>query len=363
VPEAARPLLTQLKHQLRQLILSALNAPQNQVVDAGRLTAEVLKELDRKRVPVGKEKLPKYQQYGGILDVKITQPQGNPELLAATTTLKVPCSGGDTSLYVFKREAARWKLVMAVESNDYPKVDGAQDSFDYAISPKDQQGDWYVVTAHIPGWCTSGWSGIYYQVLRPGPTIGAPRVLLSKEEGVRRAADPPYKLALEPAGFRIDRVDGESLDFDLFTTIEPDRYVVSSDHVTRVAPVAYTPQEFLNAWTQMPWNEARQWSNPAQISPLEGWHSRLQPSSDKRYLDSSKFEFVQPCNKPPTRWQIGLITNRREAESPHLFFTVSMKKDAFSLEGIDLERPPGCPGEAPPSKTFDWKRLEQLRAH
>jgi hypothetical protein len=77
----------------------------------------------------------------------------------------------------------------------------------------------------------------------------------------------------------------------------------------------------------------------------------------------SKFEFVQPCNNPPTRWQIGLTADRDKTESPHLFFTVAMKEDAFNLEGIDVERPPGCPGEAPPSKTLDWKRLEQLRAH
>jgi hypothetical protein len=364
VPEAARPLLTQLKHQLRHLILSALNAPQNQVVDAGHLTDDVLKELDREGVPVGEKKLPKSQEYGGILGVEITQPKGNPELLAATTTLRIPCAmEGDTSLYIFKREAARWKLLIAVESDDYAQVNGAQDYFGYAISPKDQQGDWYVVTAHIPGWCTSCWGGVHYQVLRPGLTMDAPRVLLNKDEGIYRCGEPPCKLALEPGGFRIDYVAGEWLDFDLFATIQADRYVVSGDHVTRVAPVAYTPQDFLNAWTQMPWSEARQWSNPAQVSSLESWHGRLDPSSDKGYLTSSKFEFVQPCNNSPTKWQIGLIANRWEAESPHLFFTVSMKGDAFNLEGIDLERPPGCPGEAPASKTLHWEQVEQLRAH
>jgi hypothetical protein len=114
----------------------------------------------------------------------------------------------------------------------------------------------------------------------------------------------------------------------------------------------------------MPWNEARQWSNPAQLSSLESWHTRLQPSADgKGYLGMSKFEFVQPCNNPPSKWQIGLTTDGRKSESPRLFFTVFMKEDAFNLEGIDLERPPGCPGEAPPSKTLDWERLEPLRAH
>jgi hypothetical protein len=252
---------------------------------------------------------------------------------------------------------------MAVENNDYPQVNGAQDYFEYAISPKDQQGDWYVVAAEIPGWCTSCWSGIHYKVLRPGPTLGAPKVLLNGEDGVYRCGEPAYKLVLEPAGFRIDYVAGEWLDFELFTTIQADRYVVSSDHVSRIAPIAYTPQDFVNAWTQMPWNEALRWSGPAQLASHESWHDLLQPDSDKRYLGLSKIEFVQPCNNPPTRWQIGLTADRDNAESPRLFFTVSMKRDSFNLEGIDVERPPGCPGEAPPSKTLDWERIDQLRAH
>jgi hypothetical protein len=105
VPEAARPLLTELKHQLRDLILRTLNAAHKQVVDADQLTAEVFKELEREGVPVGEKKLPKSQEYGGILDVKITQPKNNPDLVAATVTLQVPCSEDDTSLYILKREA------------------------------------------------------------------------------------------------------------------------------------------------------------------------------------------------------------------------------------------------------------------
>jgi hypothetical protein len=359
VPQDARPLLTQLKHQLRDLIVHMLNAPQIQALDADRLTAEVLKELEGEHVPVGENRLPKSQQYGGILDVKITRPKGNRDLLAATVTLQVPCSKGDTALYILKREPAGWQLVMAVESNNYPQVDGVQDHFEYVISPRDQQGDWYVVAAHIPGWCTSCFSVIDYQVLRPGPTPGAPKVLLKRDQDVYRCDDPPYKLALEPAGFRMDYV-ALWLDQEVFSTIQPDRYVVSSDQVTRIPPVAYTPQDFVNAWAQMRWNEALRWSNPARVASLKGWHDRFQPGGDKGYLFASKLEFVQPCNNPPTKWQIGLTADKFDAKSPRLFFTVSLKGDAFNLQGIDEQRPPGCPGEAPASQTLDWERLEQL---
>jgi hypothetical protein len=363
VPEAARPLLSRLKHQLRDLILTVLNDPRNQGDTPGQLTEEVQRELGREDVAVGANELPKSQEYGGILSIEIAQPKGNPDLLAATTTLQVPCSQGDTSLYVFKREAPGWKPVVAVESNNYPQVNGAQDYFDYAVSPRDQQGQWYVVTAHIPGWCTSCWSGIHYQVLRPGSTPDAPRILLKKEDGVYRCGEPPYKLVLEPTGFKIDYVAMQWLDFDLFTTIQADRYVISSDHVTRVAPVAYSPQDFLNAWAQMPWNEAQRWSNPARASSLESWHRRFQPTEAGGYLESSKFEFVQACDKPPTRWQIGLNAREYDANSPRLFFIVSMKEHAFYLESIDVVLPPGCPGETAPSKTLDWERFKQLQAH
>ncbi len=360
VPESARPLLTQLKHQLRDLILGTLNASPNRSPDPGRLTAGVLSELGREGVPVGEENLPKSQQYGGILDIEVARPNSDPGLLAAKTRLQVPCSGGDTSLYIFERDDVGWKLVIAEESDGYAEVKGAQDQFDYAISPRDPSGDWYVVAVHIPGWCTSCWGGLHYRVLRPGPTPEAPRVLMDKEDGVYRCGEPAYRLALEPTGFRIDYMAGEWMDLDLFTAIQPDRYVVSGDHVARVAPVAYTAQEFLNAWLQMNWNDARTWSNAARASSLESWHRRLRPSLDKGYLRSSKFEFVQPCDSPPTKWQIGLTADSFDPKSPHLFFTVDLKEGAFNLESIDELRPAGCPGETPPSKTLIWERLGKL---
>ncbi len=360
VPEAVRPLLTTLKHQLRDLILSTLNSDHSPTLQTDQLTAELLQELERQGVPAGEKNLPKSQEYGGILDVKITPPKGHPELLAATVTLQVPCSDGDTALYIFKRNAAVWKLAMALESDDYPQVSGAQGSFQYAISTQDQKGDWYVVAAHIPGWCTSCMSGIHYQVLRPELKPDAPRMLLDKDAGDYKCDDPPYKLKLEPTGFRIDYV-ALWLDLDIFSTVQPDRYVVSGDQVMRIPPVAYTPQDFVNAWIQMPWKDALEWSNPAKIASLESWHDRFQPGSDAGYLFGSKLEFVQPCDNPPTRWQIGLTAEKNDAKSPRLIFTVSMKGDAFYLRGIDEQKPPDCPGQAPPAKTLDWEGLERLQ--
>jgi hypothetical protein len=349
---------------LRELIVSVLNDPSNRGADPGRLTEVALGELQRQGIAVGKEKLPKSQEYGGILGIKITKSAGCPGLLAATTTIQVPCCGGDTSLYVFRQEAKRWTLVMAVENDGYKQVNGAQDQFAYAVSRSDNGGGWYAIAAYIPGWCTSCYGAIHFEVLRPGPTPTTPRVLLEKDQGVYRCGEPSFKLALTPTGFNIDYVDIDELDFEQsFTTIQTDRYDVSGECVVRVAPVAHTPQDFINAWIQLPWNEARRWSNPARAACLEAWHSRFQSSSNTEYAGPDKVLFVQPCNSPPTEWQVGITTAPIDVQSPNLFFTVSKKNHAFELQGVYVKRPAGCPGEAPPPKTLNWERFEKLEHH
>jgi hypothetical protein len=85
VPEAAKSLLKQLEHQLRDLIAATLN---DQSVNPGgpdRLTAELIGTLEREGVRVGEEGIPDTQFFGGVYEIKVRRPAGHPELLAATT--------------------------------------------------------------------------------------------------------------------------------------------------------------------------------------------------------------------------------------------------------------------------------------
>jgi hypothetical protein len=358
VPNAARPLLTEIKHQLRDLILSTLDEAKG--VSGERLRAGVLAELDRAGVRAGRKNIPKSQYYGGIVNIEIKQPAGHNDLLAATTTLQIPCGDGDTSLYIFKRGVAGWNSVIAFESDNYRQVNGAQGQFKYAVSPSDPEGHWYVVTAEIPPWCTSCWGGLHYEVLRPGATPDSPIVLLKGEKGIYRCAEPPYKLAMEPGGFGITYVAMNWLDAGGLTAFQVNRFSVEGDHVRQIAPLAFTPQDFINAWLQLSWNDAARWVNPLNASSFKKWHSQLQPKTSGEYIEDGEVDFVQPCDKPATRWLVGMSDEFKEPKR-FLFFTVSKRRGIYHLDSIDTVHPPGCPGNASPINISGWKSLgEQL---
>src|SRR5262249_7376806 len=90
--------------------------------------------------------------YGDIEDINIQEPDGHPDLVAATTTLGV-CCGSDTSLYLFQRSESAWHLILAQEAEEYDEVSGAQEMFEYRISPPDSDGRFFVVTANVNPWC------------------------------------------------------------------------------------------------------------------------------------------------------------------------------------------------------------------
>src|SRR5262249_7368468 len=135
--------------------------------------------------------------YGDVYDIRIQQPEAHPDLLAVTTTIGV-CCGDDTSFYLFKRENAEWRLVLAQEANDYDEIDGAQGRFTLAISPPDKQGKFFVVTANVNPWCTSNWQSLRYQVLRIGQSAYEPQILLSEKGTIYLAVDNPvYELKVQ----------------------------------------------------------------------------------------------------------------------------------------------------------------------
>ena len=365
VPEPARPLLTQLKHQLRDLVVNTLNDPAFRTADSTQLTGSVASRLRAAGIEVGGEHQPEY--FGGIDGINIVQPKGHPDLRAATTTIGVPC-GADTSLYIFKRGIPAWIMILAAESNNYAQVDGAQGDFGFDISPPDENGLWFLITKKVPPWCTSNWSAVRYQVLRPGPATDRPIILLNEEGDYRRYE--AESLAVREHDFTLTNFGYQMLDGGILERICFHRYSVIGDRVTRVPPIAVLPQDFIDEWINLPWKEARRWSNPSAIDRLELWHSRLQRGTGEDWEKLhyySEIEFVQPCNKPPSKWQIGipLDSEKRQDKLPQeLYFTVAKGNGAFSMTDITPTRPLGCPGKASPVNWPDPSLIEkELNQH
>ena len=357
VPATAQKLLPQFKAGLREIIGRTLNNNYSS-------SPEILHDLiltDLKKAGIEALSLAQRDGYytadgddfGYLYDVTVRQPERHPDLVAVVTNLTIPC-GSDASLNLYRRTGATWQLILVAESNGYADISGAQGSFQFAISPPDDEGNWFAAMADVDPWCSSNWQQLRYKVLRPGENFNHSQVLLDEHTTVFLGVDQPYRLTVNPHGFEIRSVGSQGLDDSILTRVHVRKYEVSGNRVTRIPPLALAPEDFLDEWVEMKWESASTWVSSTDAAKLQYWHGRL--SRDGREKLDTEFAFVQPCPAATniSKWQIGLqLEGTGEHDLPgdlpdELFFTISKRDGSFYVESIGKDRPPGCPGDALP---------------
>lgn len=249
LPLAAKPLLTTLKHQLRDLMADLLRF-EGRDTSTVLLNAKVIEELRHSGVylqeplcaTVDENYFDRGYDYGDIDNITVERPGSCIDLIAVTTTIGV-CCGEDTSLYLFKHDGIQWKLILQHEANNYDEVSGAQGRFQYGISPVDEHGDFFVLAANVNPWCTSNWQMLRYTVLRPGSNPGEPRVILSEQHSIFLLDDPSFTLKVRGESFRLAFHDesfmdlsnlGIEVDWDDPKSERMMGYTVNGDRVTLV---------------------------------------------------------------------------------------------------------------------------------
>jgi hypothetical protein len=356
VPPAAQKLLPQFKSGLREIIGRSLNDHPSSSPEI--LHGLILSDLNKAGVEAlsllqqGRYYTPEGDDFGYLYDVTVRQPSRHPDLMAVVTELTIPC-GSDASLYLYRRSGATWQLTLVAESNGYADITGAQGSFQFAVSPPDDQGNWFVIAADVNPWCSSNWQQLRYKVLRPGEDVNHTVVLLDEHRNIYLGADQPYRLTVNPHGFEIRNVAYQALDTSILTRVHVQKYEVSGNRVKRIAPLGLAPEDFLDEWVDMKWENASSWASGADMAKLQYWHERLS-GDDERKKFYTEFDFVQPCpaRENISKWQIGLLLEGTgEHELPRdfpdeLYFTVTKRDGAFYLESVEKDRPPGCPGKA-----------------
>jgi hypothetical protein len=331
VPPAAIPLLTQVKHQLRDLFLTTVN-DLGAGANAQNVKAAVLGRLQTAGVAVPFTNPNDSFPYGSLVELAVEQPPQHPDLLLFSPRLGIAC-GDDSPLYLFRKSGNRWRLLIAVESNGYEEVKSALGELQYRVSPPDALGNWFLVYAHDSPWCTSNWNGIHYAVLRPGPDPYAPVKVFTGEHGYYRGSDFGITLRAGADSFRLD-VDGSY-------NIYPDRlvrrhtlnYKVSDNQVTRMNPLAHSPGGFVDEWIAMEWSEAVNFSTKPDRD-AQVWHEKLHNTNTEKEL-----LFVQLC-PGGKKWQVALTL----ADNAKVIATVAESPTGYLLAGVARTRPPGCAG-------------------
>lgn len=246
VPPVARPLLTRLKHQLRDLIADKIRTDGDKSASPDSLRRTLWDQLTTNGVAIEQPKdrvadeelTESSYSLGNVFDIEVKRPAGHQNLIAVTITLAIPC-GSDASLYLFEKRDQQWELVLAQEANEYENISGAQGIFGYDISPADGKDNFFVVTVNVNPWCTSNWQAIRYSVLRVGATAYQPWVLAAGEETIYLGVSPPpYRLEVAKKWFSIT-FEGNTSNADIANGINSRQHVlkysIQGEHAKRMS--------------------------------------------------------------------------------------------------------------------------------
>lgn len=351
-PPKVPGLLRKLNRELRALVIDTLN-------DRSRRGLPREEEISAQLRAAGWEEIPdhKWNAYGEIVQIKFDWKLGyEPGILIASTQLWIPCgsSDPDSAIYIFQGRARQWELVLAADA-DFDSPGASQESgIQFELSPPDPNGKWFLAIAHAPPSCRFDSANLRYKLMRSGRSPDEPITLLDRRELINRKFDPPFRIRSEEDWFAVTRGKQRKLDGESGVSIA--RYEVIGQQVKRIHPLALTPQDFLDEWVQLSWDEAARWTSEPGRPDLQSWHAKL----NSLQFDSTEMKVVQPCPRQEhsdSAWMIELWIDRQmnpSVEEEELYIQLSQKNGIYYVDGIHKNRPAGCPGNAPLQLLTDW---------
>jgi hypothetical protein len=353
VPDDARTQLTELKHELWDVLSDAVASQRGGSLSPKELSEIVLKELHRGGIEVKAQDC--HQAYGCIVQLGFQQPSGYPDLLVATSIVTAYCAR-DASLYIFDRKGAQYGLALSLESDDYRETTAAQNQLRYAILAAPEATDqWSVVTTHVEAACASSsvWRKIRLRILRPSGIADRPEVLLNQNEDAQLADENNYSLTAGGNTFTLTYGGSMILDGGIESRRHVAKYRVTATGVTRLPPVASLPQDFVDEWIQLPWSQASFWNKSADLARIQEWHDRIR--SAKSAAVHSKLVSVQQCGEGANNWQVALaiaLAGGIKSLSDDVYFSISKEDDSYFVTDIRSVRARGCPGQSAPAQNY-----------
>lgn len=345
-PPAKVPgLLRLLNQELKALIVEDLNDQNRHAVPSEN---EILEQL----TAAGWEEIPnhKWNAYGEIREIKFDWMTGyDPGILIVSTQLWLPCGGADpdSAIYIFQGLARHWDLILATESDFDPAGENDETGLQYQISPPDSRGRWFLLVAHVAPFCRRNTSVLRYKALRPGAAPEKPIVLLAGQATVNSFFDPPFRIDVDTDRFTLTHGITRKLDGEPGVAI----FHFDLSKGQRTFPLALTPEDFLDQWTQMSWEDARRWTKSPSDSSLLQWHLQLSGLAS----DSTEIESVRRCPHPHAddqRWLVELSIDQRLNPTigvEQLYIEVLSSAGTFYLAGIRTSDLPACHGKTPPT--------------
>ncbi len=313
--------------------------------DIERIKRELLESAHAFRLPSGhvsKEEIPPdFGKYGFELWFDVQAAQEN-RLLSITAAFDIEC-GADAVLFIFSSDGGSWHEVLRWQSKPYSSIKDAFWSFDSRISPADNLGRWYVVTKHIAPWCSSTWSGIGYEALRPQPGSVNPKVLLSGDDFMWWGNEDFGSLSVNAKDFDV-RFHSASIHGGVHNRVWIRHFAISGDTVTRVQPIAVSPRDFVDEWLISPWKSAVGWSSKTASEQLRQEHEGLSRANKSTDLLLS-FGTIYGCSDAQNHYQVEMVEETGpKFDIDHSIYFHVIGNNPYNMAGVSRTPDPRCSG-------------------
>jgi hypothetical protein len=277
--------------------------------------------------------------YGRGLEIDITHPEKEPQLVAITISFGIECSK-DSILLIYEHRAGTWQQALRWQSDDYSQISGSLGDFlEYVVLPQEQSGKWLVAAMHGNAWCTSRFSVFAVDLLQPARAAMPQRLLQHLDYGYSR--DEDFVTKYRSDGFEL-RMNVNSLDTGLLTRHGIYRFRIADNRLERIQPIAMNGRDFVDEWLEVKWPDARRWSAAANIASLEKEHRRIRALHELHAKEIVLLSYgpVRPCSDDPKHFQVELDMS----PEPASYFHIQQGNNSFVMLSAATQPDPGCKG-------------------
>ena len=319
------PILSVYKEQLRQLAVESLKEYGDPAVAKTAIQAKL------HNAGIRRQKEDERRPYGLIDDFEIVRPPLQPKLLSVLFHLKL-AHATDTSFSLLRRTGTSWDVVFTVDRNDYFKWE--LDAYHMAppqFTASDSKGSFLMLLVSDSGRGGNGSYGLWVDLYRADATFDK-KELFHKEFGCK-----DHQIALDADSFRLETISMENDAMRAGYRVFPYRYEIHGDQVIRVAPVGFDAHDFVGEWGNLPWDEAKNWSDPAHLGEIQAYYGKLR---DADGYFGGNFERVQVCDPQQRTWQ---VEYNRAGDDASIYFLIERKdKWTFVVKDIGVAMRTGC---------------------
>jgi hypothetical protein len=178
-------------------------------------------------------------------------------------------------------------------------------------------------------------------------------VVLDHREKIYPEFDPAFRVDVETDWFAVTEGKIRKLDGEPGVSIL--RYQISDNQSQRIAPLALSPDDFLDQWIQLTWDDAKRWASSSN-GALREWHTELSSLT----TDSAEIESDRSCpgtGNGDEKWLVELSIDQQQNPSvkeERLYIEVAKRNGIFYVDAVLTAPPSGCPGKTPHRPLTDF---------